>query len=180
MISRSSVQRLTVGAARTRFQQLWALAGCVGGSPVHQPAAGKRGLLIQGKFSENLSSSPVLVVVRLASAGWGSEQTFPGSNPRWSWVALGMLLDLSERLWPSEYRPPNPGVKVQGDQGGNSDTCCSKNLEDTLREAGQSPRDKPCSSPPVRGPAAISSERQRVDGEAPTSGGSVGLVLKGD
>ena len=75
-----------------------------------------------------------------------------------------MLLDLSERLWPSEYRPLNPGVQVQGDQGGNSDTCCLKNLEDTLREAGQSQRDKACSSPPERGPAVISSETQKVDG----------------
>ena len=31
------MQKLRVGAARTRFQQLWALAGCVGGSPANQP-----------------------------------------------------------------------------------------------------------------------------------------------
>lgn len=31
------MRKLRAGAARTRFQQLWALAGCVGGSPANQP-----------------------------------------------------------------------------------------------------------------------------------------------
>lgn len=42
-------------------------------------------------------------------------------------MTLGMSLDLSEPLWPSEYGPPDTVVKIQGNRGGKSDPCYNMN-----------------------------------------------------
>lgn len=97
-----------------------------------------------------------------------------------SQMELGGLGHVARPLSDSGHlstRPPNPGVKVQGDR---EEILTLLQQEPTGHAEGSKPvtEDKPCSSPPVRDLQPSAQRDREQTSEAPTSGGSVRLVLK--